>query len=170
MQKEDVAARIEEKWRIFAPHLPFEFILLEDHFSQCYRYMDILASVFGIVDIIAILLSCTGIFGLASYMAERRTKEIGIRKVLGASSLRVIRLLMTELMLLVGISNLIGLPLAYYISDSLMASGFTFGKVPIGIEILLIAGLITVFTAIAAVTSRTVKAAWANPADSLRSE
>jgi len=170
LKKEDVAVRIEEKWRSFTPHLPFESFLLEDHFSQCYRYMDILASVFGIVGIIAILLSCMGIFGLASYAAEKRTKEIGIRKVLGASSFRVIRLLMTELMLLVAISNFIGLPIAYFISDSLMASGFTYGKVPVGIETLLIAGLITMFTAIAAVTSRTVKTAWANPADSLRNE
>ena len=170
LQKEEVAARIEAKWRSFAPHLPFEYFLLEDHFSQCYRYLDILASVFGIIDVIAVLLACMGIFGLSAYMAERRTKEIGIRKVLGASSGRVVRLLMRELILLVGISNLIGLPLAYLISDSLMASGFTFGKVPIGWEILLFAGLFTLITAVAAVTFRTVKAAWANPADSLRCE
>jgi putative ABC transport system permease protein len=73
-------------------------------------------------------------------------------------------------MILVAISNFIGLPIAYFISDSLMESGFTYGKVPVGIEILLIAGFITLFTAIAAVTSRTVRAAWANPADSLRNE
>jgi putative ABC transport system permease protein len=77
---------------------------------------------------------------------------------------------MKELLLLIAVSNLIGLPIAYFISDSLMASGFAYGKVPIGVEVLLIAGFITLFTAIAAVTSRTVKAARANPADSLRYE
>lgn len=170
LKKEKATVRIEEKWRDFAPYIPFESFPLEDHFSQCYRYMDILASVFGIVDIIAVFVSCMGIFGLASYAVERRTKEIGIRKVLGASSFRVIRLLMRELLLLVAISNFIGLPIAYFVSDSLMASGFTYGKVPVGLDVLLIAGLITLFTAVAAVMSRTVKAAWINPADSLRYE
>jgi putative ABC transport system permease protein len=170
LKKEEVAARIEAKWKNFAPFIPFESFLLEEHFSRCYRYMNILASVFGIVDVIAVLLSCMGIFGLASYAAERRTKEIGVRKVLGASTFRVIRLLMKEFLLLIAISNLIGLPIAYFISDSLMASGFTYGKVPIGVEVLLIAGFITLFTAIGAVTSRTVRAARANPADSLRYE
>jgi putative ABC transport system permease protein len=101
---------------------------------------------------------------------ERRTKEIGVRKVLGASVVNIIRLLVREFIILIAISNIIALPAAYFITNSLFMSRIAFSRVEIGVGILLLTSALTFITAVIAVTSQTVKAAQGNPINALKYE
>jgi putative ABC transport system permease protein len=117
---------------------------------------------------LAIIIACLGLFGLASFTAERRTKEIGIRKVLGDSVLGISRLLCTEFFKLVLLANLIAWPLAYYfISDWLRSYAF---RTTISIDIFIMAGLLALLVALLTVGGKSVHAARANPVNSLRNE
>ncbi|HSG27489.1 MAG TPA: FtsX-like permease family protein, partial [Candidatus Krumholzibacterium sp.] len=141
-----------------------------DAFTDEYAYLDIFGYVFGLVDLIAVVLSCLGLFGLASYAVERRTREIGIRKVLGASRAGMVRMLMTELLVLVAAANLIGAPLGWLFMDFLFDKGYPHARVPIGIDIFVFAALVTLGSAVLAVASRTLRAASADPVKSIRYE
>jgi putative ABC transport system permease protein len=122
----------------------------------------------GYLEGLSIILGCMGLFGLATYAAQRRSKEIGIRKVLGASVLSIIRLMSREFLVLVLISNIIAWPLGYYFLSKWL-QGYAY-RCALGIEIFLLAGLATLLIAFFAVGLHTVKAAWASPLESIRYE
>jgi ABC-type antimicrobial peptide transport system permease subunit len=147
---------------------PFDFYFLEDAYNRLYRNEQRLAAMIGYLEALSIILGCMGLFGLATYAAERRTKEIGIRKVLGASVFSIIRLMSKEFLVLVVISNIIAWPLGYYFLERWL-QGYAY-HCSFGIEIFLLAGMATLLIAFAAVGLHTFKASWASPLKSIRYE
>jgi putative ABC transport system permease protein len=152
----------------YNPAYPFDYQFADDAYADKFRVETLLGRLAAIFSGLAVLISCLGLFGLAAYSAERRTKEIGVRKVLGASVLSIWKLLSTEFMLLVGLSCLIATPVAYYFLQHWLRDyhyHITIGPAPFVLSAL-------IATAITAVTIsfQAIRAASANPIDSLRTE
>ncbi|MFC2168100.1 ABC transporter permease [Acidobacteriota bacterium] len=164
-----VLLSIEELWKVFAPDLPFEYVLLNDHFEDVYRSGDKTAQMSALIGGIAIFLSCLGLFGLSSFAVERRKKEIGIRKILGASVAKIIRMLVKEFIFLIVVANFIALPISYFLMQSMIQFLYAY-PMKMGAMIFLLTAAITLFIAFITVISLTLKAAFSNPIDSLRYE
>lgn len=160
---------LKEQWHIVTPDLPFNCYTLEEYFHDMFRPLNVLARFLNIIGITAVLFSCLGLLGLSSFMVERRTKEIGIRKILGASLTRVIWVLTKEFIILVAVANIVALSLVYFGWNKILQTGLLF-MTGIGASTYVFAALISLLIAAIAVTSQTLKAARANPADSLRYE
>ncbi len=159
---------IENKWRVLDPNRPFNFLFLDDSFDSLYRQEDRLKTITFYFSFLAVLIGCLGLFGMASFTAERRTKEIGIRKVLGASVPGIVRLLAKEFMILVIVANLIALPVAYFaMSRWLQSFAYRMNIHPI---IFVLAAVISFSIALITVSYQAIRAALANPVDSLRYE
>ena len=152
----------------FFPSAPFEYSFLDQEFEKLYRADHKTASLIWMFSAIAIFLSCLGLFGLAAFTAERRTKEIGVRKVLGASVPGIVNLISREFIYLVLISMLIASPLAWFTMNKWLED-FSY-RINISAIFFLIAGLITLITALATVSVHAIKAAITNPVKSLRTE
>jgi putative ABC transport system permease protein len=163
-----VMESIEEKWRLVAPDLPFEYTTLENAFYDVFQG-DKTSEMTGTLGVLAIFLSCLGLFGLSSYSVERRRKEIGIRKVLGASVQRIVRMLAKDFIKLVAISNLIAIPIAYFMMNAIIRFVYSY-PIKIGVEIFIVTTGATLLIAFLTVSSQTVKSALANPATSLKHE
>ncbi len=159
---------IEKKWTMVAPDLPFEHITLENAFYDVFQG-DKTSEMSGILGALAIFLSCLGLFGLSSYSVERRIKEIGIRKVLGASVSRIVKMLTKDFIKLVAIANLIAIPIAYFMMNAIIQFVYSY-PVSLGAEIFVITAGLTLLVAFLTVSALTIKSALANPADSLRFE
>ncbi len=164
----NLIAQIEQKWRTMATGLPFHYRFLDDSFDAMYRDEQRVGKVVLIFSIIAIVVACLGLFGLATYMAEQRTKEIGIRKVLGASVGGVIGLLSKDFIRLVAISFVIAVPVAWYVMSKWL-NDFAY-RVNLAWWIFALAGGFALLIAIVTVSTQAIKAALANPIKSLRSE
>ncbi|HTF16642.1 MAG TPA: ABC transporter permease [Chryseolinea sp.] len=150
------------------PEYPVESNSAEDYYQRKFateRQTGKLASVFAGL---SILVSCLGLFGLASYLAESRTKEIGVRKVLGASSLRIVTMLSTSFIKLVVIAIVIASPLAWYFASNWLDS-FEY-RVPVGVGVFVLTGLVSLLIALATVSTQAMRATLADPVKSLRSE
>lgn len=150
------------------PRDPFVYSFLDDDFDSLYRQEKQRGKVFLVFSVLAIFIACLGLFGLASFTAEQRTKEIGIRKVLGASVESIVRLLSKDFLKLVLLGNLLAWPMAYFMMQKWLGN-FAY-RVPINLDIFFIAGILALFIALATVSFQAVKAALANPADSIRTE
>ena len=171
LQPDDIRAtldRLENKWTSFNTLRPFEFFFLNEIFDSMYRAEQKLSQVFMIFSAIAIFISCLGLIGLASYSTLQRRKEIGIRKVLGASIPSVVGLLSKDFLKLVGLSIAIGIPLSFYLGQ-LWLQNFA-ARVQPGIEIIIYVTVLTISVAFAAIVSQSLKAALMNPVESLRNE
>jgi len=165
-----IVEHIRKQWNAMIPSLPFEYFTLEDYFDQRhFGGSKLISEIIGIVGIIAIFFSCLGLVGLASYSARKRTKEIGIRKVLGASATSILKTLGKDFLKLVVISNIIALPIAYLVSMKLLDFAYS-RHITIGPDIVILPVVITLLTAVSAIVSQTLKTAFSNPADSLRYE
>ena len=164
-----IKAMLEEKWKTLMPDLPFQYYTLEDYFYMGFGLMEKLAGFVNAIGIVAIFFSCLGLLGMASYAVERRTKEIGIRKVLGASFKSIVWSLIRDFMVLVAIANCIAFPLLYLGWRKVLQTGILF-MTNIHAGTYLFAALFSILMAILAVTSQTMKAVRANPVDSLRYE
>lgn len=164
----EVLAEAEKKWEEFAPGQPFDYAFMDERFDRIYRAEQRFGNIFSIFAGIAILVACLGLFGLAAYMAEQRTREIGIRKILGASPRQVVVLLSREFALLIAIAFIIAIPLAWYAMNNWL-QGFEY-RTEIGISTFLWAALAVFTIAALTVSSQAVKASLVNPADSLRYE
>lgn len=147
---------------------PFEFSFLDDSLQQQYSEDQKVSSIITSFTLIAMLISCLGLYGLSSYMAERRFKEIGVRKVMGASVNQIVGLMSKEFVKLVVIAFVISVPLAWYAMDQWLA-GFAY-RVPINPMIFIVAGSIALLIALVTVSFESVKAALTNPVTSLRNE
>lgn len=110
-----VRAGIEQVWRRYAPDVPFDAMFADDVIAQAYRKLDARAQMFGLFAVLAVVIGCLGLFGLAAFTAERRTKEIGIRKVLGARTFDIARLLVWQFTRPVVIANIIAWPVAWWL-------------------------------------------------------
>ncbi|UCC41391.1 MAG: ABC transporter permease [Candidatus Aminicenantes bacterium] len=161
-------ASIEKMWDRAIPEYPFEFHFLDDTIDAIYRSEQRLEMILRIFTFLAISISCFGLFGLISFTAEQRTKEIGIRKVLGASMGSVIRLLSKEFIMLVVLANIIAWPVAYFVMTSWLKN-FAY-RTEIGFITFLFSGVLALVIAILTVCFQSIKAALANPVDSLRYE
>jgi putative ABC transport system permease protein len=161
-------AFLENIWKKFSPEYPFEYSFLDQEVDRMYRIEQRIGASFLYFTIIAIFIACLGLFGLVSFSAERRTKEIGIRKVLGAKISNIAWLVSKEFLLLVIVANIIAWPLAYYFMNKWLYN-FAY-RIDIGLGIFLASGMIALVIALLTVGYRSVKTATANPVDSLRYE
>ncbi len=161
-------ASIEKTFKKYSPAYPFEYSFLDEVFAREYRTETIIGKLSLIFTTIAVLISCLGLFGLAAYSAAKRTKEIGVRKVLGASVSNVVALLSADFTKLVVIAFVIGAPVAYIIMHRWLQD-FAY-RTDISLWIFIAAGLLAVLIALATISFQAIKAAMANPVRSLRTE
>jgi putative ABC transport system permease protein len=161
-------AAVESKWKVLAPQRPFTYYFLDQNFNKQYATEDRFGKLFMYFAVLAIMISCLGLLGLASYSTLQRTREIGIRKVLGASVPGIVNMLSQEFMLLVFIAAIIAFPLAWVGMHSWLKD-FAY-KVNIGWWVFAVAGILAMMIAVTTVSFQAIKAALANPVKSLRSE
>ncbi|MBD3415231.1 MAG: FtsX-like permease family protein [Candidatus Aminicenantes bacterium] len=159
---------VQSSWKQFASGYPFEYVFLDDVFERQYQTDQRMGLIINDFTLLAIFLSCLGLFGLASYMAERRTKEIGIRKVLGASVSSVALMLSKDFTRWVLIANAIAWPVAWYVMSRWMQN-YAY-RIRISWWMFFLAGGLALIIALLTVGYQSVKAATANPGDSLRYE
>jgi putative ABC transport system permease protein len=159
---------IQVSWHNLNPNEPFEYSFLDQDFQKNYEAEDRLSSIVGYFTIIAILISCLGLFGLATFSAEQRIKEIGVRKVLGASVVSIVSLLSKDFLKLVIISVIIASPIAWYVMNKWLQD-FAY-KPPISWEVFAITAIVALMIALATISFQAIKAAIANPVKSLRTE
>lgn len=160
--------QIRETWHKFVPDWPFDFSFLNDEYDALYRNEERLGQIFNAFAALAVFVACLGLFGLASYTAERRTKEIGVRKVLGASNGGIVSLLSRDFLRLVVIANLIAYPIAYFAMRRWLED-FAYRVDLSWWMFVLVAGM-TLIIAFTTVAMQAVRAARANPVEALRYE
>ena len=171
VQPDQVAATLatlEDQWSQFVPGLPFEYSFLDERFNDLYQSEQQLGTIFTVFCSLAIFIACLGLFGLAAYTAEQRTKEIGIRKVMGASVGSLVLLFSRDFTKLVLIALLIAVPVAYWMMNRWL-DDFAY-RITLGVGTFLIAGGTALLIAWLTIGFQSVRAAVANPVDSLRSE
>lgn len=161
-------AAIESAWNQYFPEYAFTSSFMNENIAQFYQQEDQLELLYKIFAGIAIFISCLGLYGLVSFMAIQKTKEIGVRKVLGASVKNIVFLFSKEFMILILIGSVIAIPVAYYMMNHWLQN-FNF-RIKINMGIFVIAILISIIIAWIAVGYKSIKAAVANPVKSLRSE
>jgi putative ABC transport system permease protein len=161
-------AQIESKWKSMANGVPFSYTFMDDDFNRLYESEKQTGQLFISFAVFAILIACLGLLGLVTYAAEQRTKEIGIRKVLGASVSGIVGLLSKDFALLIGIAAIIAFPLAWWAMYKWLQT-FAY-RTGIAWWIFLIAGFAALAIALLTVSIQTIRAAVANPVKSLRSE
>ncbi|MDP2884758.1 MAG: ABC transporter permease [Ignavibacteria bacterium] len=159
---------IQETWHKFVPDWPFDFTFLSDEYDAMYRNEERLGQVFNAFAALAVFVACLGLFGLVSYTAERRTKEIGVRKVLGASNGGIVSLLSKDFLRLIVIANLIAWPIAY-LALSKWLEDFAY-RVDLSWWMFVLVGGITLLIAFVTVALQAIRAARANPVEALRYE
>jgi putative ABC transport system permease protein len=163
-----VLASVRDAYTRLDKTTPFQYQFLDDAFDGQYKAEDRLSKIFDVFTVLTIFIACLGLFGLASYSTAQRTKEIGIRKVLGADVMGIVRLITVNFIKPVLLSILIAMPLAWLLMEQWLR-GFAY-RIGIGIWIFAAAGLAALLVAVATVSAQAVKAAVANPVNSLRSE
>ncbi len=164
----DTLAFLENKWKEVYPEYPFEYFFLDEAIQYQYRSEMATGRIVTVFTILALFISCLGIFGLSSYTAEQRTKEIGIRKVLGATVPSIFKYISKEFVGLVSISNLIIWPVAYFFLNKWLQT-FAF-RVDMGWWPFVLTGISVLMVSLLTVSWQIIRAATANPVDSLRYE
>jgi len=159
---------IESVWKKVNPGKPYEYQFLDDHFREVYRADSQIGTIIGSLAILAIIISCLGLFGLASYSAEKRVKEVGIRKVLGASLQHIVFKLSSDFIKYVLIAALIALPLSWFAINKWLQD-YAY-RVEISWWIFLVAVILALLIALLTISFQAIKAAIANPVKSLRTE
>jgi putative ABC transport system permease protein len=161
-------ATIKGRYDQFFPGNPFEYFFLDTFFNEQYKAEQQFGRVFGLFAGLAVLIASLGLFGLISYAATRRTREIGIRKVLGAPVSGIMMLLAGDFVKLVGLGIAIAVPLAWYVMESWLAD-FAY-RIEVGVGVLALAGLLALLIALLTVSFQAFKAAGTNPVKALRTE
>jgi putative ABC transport system permease protein len=161
-------AHARQVWQKYSPHYPFEYFFLDDEFNRMYQAEEKLSAIFGYFTFLAVFIACLGLFGLASFTAERKTKEIGIRKVLGASIGQLLLLLSQDFMKLVLAANLIAWPIVWYAMKQWL-QGFAY-RTSLGWQMFMLTAATALLIALVTVSFQTLKAALANPVEALRYE
>jgi len=164
----ETMAFLESTWRRFADNQAFEYEFFDDHFAKIYKAEERTSQIFFAFSLLAIVIASLGLFGLAAFIAEQRTKEIGIRKVLGATESKIIFLLSKQFTKWVVLSNLIAWPIAYYFMHK-WVQRFAF-RPGISIWSFLLASIVVLIIALLTVSYQTIKAARSDPVDLLRYE
>ena len=164
----ETLAHIRSTWDQFAPQQPFEYSYLEDDLNGLYSSEEQLSQVVIFFALLAIMIACLGLFGLASFSTEQRIKEIGVRKVLGASVAQVLYLLSKDFVLLIIVAFVVAAPASYFLTDWWLQN-FAF-TVNVGLLTFLFAGVAAVFIALLTVSYKALNAARSNPVKALRFE
>jgi len=160
--------QIRETWKTFDPGRPFDYFFLEDTYDSQYRAEEKLGSILTSFSVFAVFVACLGLFGMASFATERRRREIGIRKVLGASVTDVLVLLTKDFAQVVLLANLIAWPLAYFVMKNWLQN-FAY-RTQIGIRVFLLTGFISIFIAILTVSYQSIRSALSDPAQAVKYE
>jgi putative ABC transport system permease protein len=161
-------AAVQQLWSRTVPTQDFTYSFLDDDIRASYKDVTEIMKMFGVLSIVSVGIACLGILGLVSYTAEQKTKEIGIRKVLGATVPSILVMLSRELLILIGIANLIAWPVAYFLTSDFL-SEFAFRINP-GIGTYCIGGVLAVIIALTTAGYQSLRAARVNPVESLRNE
>lgn len=164
----EVTASIENLWNTMAPGQPFKYVFLDQSLNAQYEKERRAGQIFSVFSALAILIACVGLFGLAAYTGTQRTKEIGVRKVLGASMASVVVLLSKDFTKLILIAFILAVPVAWYLMDNWL-QGFAY-RINLGVGVFIIAGVTAVVISWITVSYQSIKAAIVNPVKSLRSE
>ncbi|WP_417860188.1 ABC transporter permease [Winogradskyella sediminis] len=164
----DVLSKIEAVMKKHNPAFPFEYSFVDDAFNAKFKSEQLVGKLSQLFALLAILISCLGLFGLAAYTAEQRSKEIGVRKVLGASVSGIVKLLSKDFLKLVGLAIVIAIPVAWYVMDNWLGN-YAY-RIEINGWIFVIAGIVAIVIAMVTVSFQAIKAAIANPVDSLKTE
>tara|TARA_R110002167_G_scaffold44158_2_gene133094 strand:- start:1049 stop:3481 length:2433 start_codon:yes stop_codon:yes gene_type:complete len=159
---------IENKWNEMAPGQPFDYQFMDEAFNTTYEAELKLSQIFFIFTILSIFIACLGLFGLAAFNAEKRTKEIGVRKVLGATVSQISYRLTVDFLKLVGIAILVSLPLGWFAMNKWLED-FSY-RIDMGVGVFVLAAVLSIVVAIVTVSYQSIKAAIVNPVKSLRSE
>jgi putative ABC transport system permease protein len=159
---------VQKAWVTAFPGNPFEYYFLDDYFNQQYQNERKFEKLFFVFAILAIIIGCLGLFGLSAYTASQRVKEIGIRKVLGASVQDITRMLSKDFLKLVLIAIVIASPIAWWAMNKWLED-FAY-RVNISLWVFVIAGLVAIAIAFITVSFQAIKAAVSNPVKSLRTE
>jgi putative ABC transport system permease protein len=165
---QDGIRHVEKVWKEFIPHRPFEYTFISEQYKQLYNSEQKQGELFTFFACLAILIACLGLFGLATFNTLQRVKEIGIRKVLGASVFGIVGLLSKEIIILVVLSNLIAWPVAWYFMDQWLDT-FAY-RINISVVLYALAAIGAIIIALLTVSIQTFKAARSNPSDTLRYE
>ncbi|MGH7495375.1 MAG: ABC transporter permease [bacterium] len=170
---EDIASTLDflkQKWQELRPNFPFQYSFLDERYEQLYQSEHRLGQIFGTFSLLAVFIACLGLFGLASYTAEQRTKEIGIRKVLGASANNIVLLLSKEFTRLVIVATLVAWPVAYYAMHRWLQEFAYRINLNQQTGTFLLAAILAFAIALFTVSFQAVKAALGNPIKALRYE
>ena len=159
---------LKDTWETLVPDQPFKYAFLDEELDKQYKSEEQWSQIIGYASFFAILISCLGLLGLAALAVTRRTKEIGIRKVLGASAPNIISLIAREFLILVAIANLIAWPLSYGIASQWLQN-FAY-RIDLSVWVFVAAGVLVVLVALFTVSSQAIRAAFTNPVKSLRYE
>ena len=159
---------IESKWKEVFPDQPFTYTYLSERFNRQFEADEKRGLIFTIFTILAILIACLGLFGLASYMVEQRTKEIGIRKVFGANEVIILRLVARDFLILVTLGIVIAVPVAYYFMSNWLEN-YVY-RTSIGVPLLIAAAAITIIITFITISYKAYQAAILNPASSIKTE
>jgi putative ABC transport system permease protein len=168
MSASKAIAAIKPIFDRYNPAFPFEYKFADEEYAKKFNYEELVGNLATIIAILAIFISCLGLFGLASFTAEQRVKEIGVRKVLGASVLNLWQLLSRDFVILVLISCLVAVPVAWYYMNEWLKSYKIKTTIGIGIFVLVVAMALAI--TLITVSFQAIKAALANPVKSLRTE
>jgi putative ABC transport system permease protein len=160
--------QIKNTYSMLFPEKVFEYFFINDDFNRQYQREEHTAEIFWIFTFIGVLLACLGLYSLVAFIAEQRTKEIGIRKVLGATNVNIINLLTKEFLILLLIANIIAWPLSYFVVNEWLQN-FAY-RLEIGFAVFVFAGFAAVLITAVSVSYQSLKAAFKNPVDSLKYE
>jgi putative ABC transport system permease protein len=163
-----LVSQVETVWKKMAPGMPFSYRFLDDAFDNMYRTEQRMGKLALGFSILAVLVACMGLFGLATYAAEQRIKEIGIRKVLGAPVMGIVKMLSVDFVKLVIISALIAFPISWWAMDKWLTN-FAY-RIDVRWWVFVIAAAISIFIALATTSYQAIRAALMNPVKSLRTE
>jgi putative ABC transport system permease protein len=164
----DIVKIAENKWKTFFPGNPFDYFFLDDHFDKQYKADEQFGKTFALFAILAIIVACLGLFGLASFVTTQRTKEIGIRKISGAEVSSIVILLTRDFIKPVLLAIAIASPLTFFLFSKWLQN-FAF-KSPVSAWMFILPAMVILLIAILTVSLQTIKAASANPVKSLRTE
>ena len=167
-QTQEAIASIEEVYKIYNPDRNFYYEFMDDMYNEQYQSELMIKDLSLYFTVLAIVISCLGLFALVAYTAEQRTKEIGIRKVLGASIANILQLLSREFLWLLAISLVVAIPLAHYVMSGWL-EGFAY-RIELSWWLFAMAGMVTVVISYLIIGSHAMRSALANPVDSLRDE
>lgn len=164
----ETLAFLEKTWKTFVPDQPFQFTFMDDHLNGLYQQEQRTGNIFGFASALAIFVACLGVLGLVAYITEQRTKEVGIRKVLGASEISLLLLLSKDFLILALSASIIAWPLAYLAMNRWL-QGFAY-RTDWSIWPFLLSGILAIVIALATVSFQAFKTVRSNPVDALRYE